>query len=109
MPLYNISTEYKRLGMIEAELESLNLLVTVNAKLWKLFYPVYLKLNFFIPLLQENLFVVACKVLGVDFIWTYFIVQITYEVFTMSYLGVIKEKFAIDSPLYFSNVMFKLL
>nr|XP_022295094.1 uncharacterized protein LOC111105220 [Crassostrea virginica] len=28
MPLYNISTEYKRLGMIEAELESLNLLVT---------------------------------------------------------------------------------
>ena len=61
MPLYNISTEYKRLGMIDAELESLNLLVMVNAKLRN-------KLNFFIPLLQENFFVVACKVLGVDFI-----------------------------------------
>ena len=58
MPLYNISTEYKRLGMIEAELESLNLLVTVH-----------LKLNFFIPFLQENFFVVAFKVLGVDLIW----------------------------------------
>ena len=65
MPLYNTSTEYKRLGMIEAELESLNLLVTVNAKLRNFST---LKLSFFIPLLQENFFVVAFKVLGVNLI-----------------------------------------